>query len=64
MDVKLLRTQIDMLLDAIDDAADGQEAWREHGPYRRIVEAAINLRDASQEEIGNLKMTYEPNQIR
>jgi hypothetical protein len=64
MDVKLLSTRIDMLLDAIDDASDGEEAWLEHGPYRRILEAARDLRETAQEEIGGLKTSYEPNQLR
>ena len=35
---------INRLFDAIDEAADGQEAWREHEPYRDVLKRARELR--------------------
>lgn len=55
-----MREAIDALLDAIDDAADGQEAWREHDPYRLILQRAKELRAIAQAVIGGLKESYEP----
>lgn len=40
-----VRVALDLLLDAIDEAADGQEAWREHDPYRLILQRAKELNE-------------------
>lgn len=39
-----LEIAIDDLLGAIYDAAEGQEAWKEHGPYQLIIKRADELK--------------------
>jgi len=59
-----LREAIDLLSDAIDEAADGQEAWREHGPYRLIIQRTKELNGIAEPICGPLKKEYETEHAR